>query len=114
MKGRVVGDVALLMSERDTVATVLEDLEAGRTLPFDGETIALREDVLFGHKVATKPIGAGERIYKYGEVIGEATEDVEAGEWVHTHNCRSLRAQPAEATEDSGVASGSSDGGECS
>ncbi len=39
-----------------------------------------------GHKYALKDIGKGESIIKYGYPIGLATEDIRAGEYVHTHN----------------------------
>lgn len=42
-----------------------------------------------GHKFALKDIKKGEYIYKYGEIIGRATEDIKKGEWVHTHNVKS-------------------------
>ncbi|MBQ8374213.1 MAG: altronate dehydratase [Clostridia bacterium] len=42
-----------------------------------------------GHKYALKAIKKGEYVIKYGEIIGRATADISAGEWVHTHNVRS-------------------------
>ena len=30
---------------------------------------------------------------KYGEIIGQATEQIDPGEWVHTHNCKSTRGR---------------------
>ena len=94
MKGEVIADRALQLAERDTVVTALEDLEAGIELPrSDGRVIVLREEVPFGHKVALTRIDAGDSVYKYGEVIGRATRDIEPGEWVHTHNCESTRGR---------------------
>ena len=99
MKGVVLDDVALLMTESDNVATVLDDLEAGRTVEYEGDTVALVEDVPFGHKIALAEIGEGESIRKYGEVIGRTTRDVTPGEWVHTHNCESTRGRGDLAAE---------------
>ena len=48
--------------------------------------IVLKDDIPFGHKVALEPIQCGEKIYKYGFPIGDATQDIVPGEWVHTHN----------------------------
>lgn len=93
MKGRIVGDVALILSERDNVATALDDLQAGETIDAGDRSFPLREDVRFGHKFALRDLESGERIYKYGERIGVATEPVRAGEWVHTHNCESTRGR---------------------
>ena len=42
-----------------------------------------------GHKYALKDIAVGEFVIKYGEIIGRATENIAAGEWVHTHNVKS-------------------------
>ena len=94
MKGRVLDGCALLMTDRDTVVTALEDLEADREIALgEGESVALREPVPFGHKVAVTAIDADEYVVKYGEVIGEATERIEPGAWVHTHNCESTRGR---------------------
>jgi altronate dehydratase small subunit len=94
MKGRVLDECALLMTDRDTVVTALEDLESGREIALgEGESVVLREPVPFGHKVAVARIDSGDHVVKYGEVIGEATERIEPGDWVHTHNCESTRGR---------------------
>ena len=41
-----------------------------------------------GHKYALRDIRKGEYIIKYGNPIGHATEDIKAGEHVHTHNVK--------------------------
>ena len=41
-----------------------------------------------GHKYALRDIKAGENIIKYGNPIGHATEDIKAGEHVHSHNVK--------------------------
>lgn len=40
-----------------------------------------------GHKVAIRPHAKGEPIKRYGQIIGFATDAIEPGAWVHTHNC---------------------------
>ena len=57
-----------------------EQIEAG------GQTIEVREEIPQGHKIAVDRIRSGAQVIKYGFPIGHATEDVEAGSWVHTHN----------------------------
>ncbi|MBR2337211.1 MAG: altronate dehydratase [Clostridia bacterium] len=42
-----------------------------------------------GHKLALRDISRGEKIIKYGEVIGVAKEDIKSGEWVHVNNVKS-------------------------
>ena len=39
-----------------------------------------------GHKYARNLIKKGEPVIKYGNPIGYATKDIQAGDWVHTHN----------------------------
>lgn len=63
----------IVINEKDSVGVALE---ASGNIPA-------------GHKYALKDIKCGEPVYKYGEVIGRATADIAAGEWVHTHNMRS-------------------------
>ncbi len=67
---------------RDNVAVALRPIEPGKV--FDG--VAAAEAVPQGHKMALRPIKAGEQIIKYGLPIGHATADIAAGSWVHTHN----------------------------
>ncbi|WP_458186984.1 UxaA family hydrolase [Haladaptatus sp. NG-WS-4] len=100
MKGIVLDDAALLMTESDNVATALDDLAAGRTIEYDGDDVTLVEDVPFGHKLALAELAAGEEVRKYGEIIGRTTRDVEPGEWVHTHNCESTRGRGDLAAEE--------------
>ena len=47
------------------------------------------EKIPAGHKYALCPIACGETVIKYGEIIGRATQDIAAGDWVHTHNVKS-------------------------
>ena len=105
MNGTNVDGVALAMADADTVVTALDDLDRGTTLQVGGgDAVRLVDNVPFGHKVATQSIAAGEPIYKYGEVIGSASTDIRAGEWVHTHNCESTRGR-GDLTDESSAAS---------
>ncbi len=40
-----------------------------------------------GHKVAIRAHAVGDAIRRYGQIIGFATEVIQPGDWVHTHNC---------------------------
>jgi altronate dehydratase small subunit len=93
VRGRVLDDVVLLLSEDDTVGTAVDDLAAGTEVAYGSGTVVLAEAVPFGHKVALDRMAAGDPVRKYGEVVGTATTDVEPGEWVHTHNCESARGR---------------------
>lgn len=92
------------MTDDDTVVTAIDDLESGTTIPYDGEAIELIEDVSFGHKVALVDFESGDDVVKYGETIGKATEPIESGEWVHTHNCESARGRGDIASTEEEVA----------
>lgn len=104
MKGEVLGDVGLHMTARDDVVTVIDDVDAGTTIPYDGEIVEIVEDVPFGHKVALVALEAGDSVVKYGETIGLTTEPVEPGEWIHTHNCESTRGRGDVTVDETEVA----------
>ena len=93
MKGRVLDDALLQLSTSDNVGTTVDDISAGIEINTGGRTVVLVEDVPFGHKVALEPVDVGGEVRKYGEVIGTATQAIEVGEWVHTHNCESTRGR---------------------
>ena len=46
-------------------------------------------DITSGHKYALAPIRKGEDVIKYGYPIGVATDDINEGDHVHSHNIRS-------------------------
>jgi len=48
--------------------------------------IRARQEIILGHKIAVRKIRRGEDVIKYGYPIGEATADIDEGEWVHSHN----------------------------
>lgn len=83
--------------EQDHVATAVTALEPGDTAHItgvsNGQTIVAREAIPVGHKIALRSIAHNQEILKYGEVIGAATTPIEAGHWVHVHNCWGLKAR---------------------
>lgn len=83
-------DTFIRLSAQDNVVTVTGDLSAGTEV--DG--IRLRDDVPRGHKVATEQIADGAPLYKYAQRIGTASEVIEPGSHVHSHN---LDFQPVTA-----------------
>lgn len=58
--------------------------------PDDNVEILLSEQdgIPAGHKRAIRPIAKGEAVIKYGHPIGEASCEIAAGEWVHSHNLK--------------------------
>lgn len=75
------------INEADNVVVALaDDLKAGEEIEEGGRKLSLLSDIPRGHKFALRPIAEGERVVKYGFPIGHATDDIKAGEWVHSHN----------------------------
>jgi altronate hydrolase len=70
----------------DGVAVALADLAAGSVVPFGDAGLHLRAPVARGHKLALRDHAVGELVLKYGQPIGQATQAIRAGDWVHRHN----------------------------
>jgi altronate dehydratase small subunit len=79
----------LLLSEADNVLVARSRIRAGATVAVEGASVTLAADLPLGHKLARRPIRAGEKIVKYGAPIGTATEAIAAGAPVHVHNVKS-------------------------
>lgn len=79
----------LRLHPADNVLTVIATLEVDDRLQFGDLSVTVRARLALGHKIAARPVSAGEKIIKYGAPIGSATEAIAAGEHVHTHNLRS-------------------------
>ncbi|MGH1414213.1 MAG: UxaA family hydrolase [Pelagimonas sp.] len=75
------------LSPDDNVATALTPLKPGEH--------GAVEPIPRGHKLALRDIAAGEKVQKYAQTIGFASEDIVAGAHVHTHN---LAFRTVEAT----------------
>jgi altronate hydrolase len=95
------------ISDQDNVLVALAALPAGTRI--DGLTT--RTDIPAGHKLAARPIRAGEVVLKYGYPIGAATRDIESGEHVHSHNLESILRGDLSATRLDGVEAGAGAGG---
>jgi hypothetical protein len=87
------GPKVIVISARDNVATALEALSPGQSIDGIGGTVVVREAIANGHKVALSRIAAGEPVLKYGNPIGTASADIEAGDHVHVHNVASARGR---------------------
>ena len=72
----------------DSVAVALKVLEKGTEVQIDGRSLILREEIPEGHKFALQNIAAGEHVFKYGNSIGTAREEILPGAWVHIHNVK--------------------------
>lgn len=66
--------------------------------PSDTVEVLLDHPELQGHKLARRRLEPGDAIVKLGEVIGAATETIEAGQHVHSHNVTPDR-HPVDASQ---------------
>ncbi|MBU2957884.1 UxaA family hydrolase [Paracoccus sp. 1_MG-2023] len=88
----------LVHDHEDNVGVVVvENLAAGTdmlcvvTADNSDFRLTAKADIQIGHKVALKPLKAGDTVMKYGEDIGKMVGDAEVGAHVHTHNCKTKR-----------------------
>jgi len=88
---------AMMLAERDNVATLLEDADRGSEvlvrLDKESNPVKALEDIAFGFKIAVADIAKGASIIKYGEPIGLASRDIKRGELVHIHNLEGARGR---------------------
>ncbi len=73
----------LRLHDEDNVAVALLPLANGESI----EGVTVRGEIPAMHKVAVRPIAAGEPVTKYRQLIGVASSDIAPGEHVHNHNC---------------------------
>jgi len=73
---------------RDNAAVALRDLSAGEAVVLDGREYRTGEAIPFGHKMALADLAPGDTVVKYGCPIGHATQPVQAGGWLHSHNLK--------------------------
>jgi (2R)-sulfolactate sulfo-lyase subunit alpha len=88
----------LVHSPKDNVGVVVvEGLKAGTEMlgvVTENDTtlnLTAKQDIPIGHKVALKPLKAGDTIIKYGEDIGRMVADAGTGEHVHVQNLKTKR-----------------------
>ena len=99
---------AIMIDKIDNVATSTSNLvinEKVEVLSPEGEIIHTPNAVnaiSFGHKIALINFNTNDKIIKYGEVIGVASQPIKIGEWVHTHNIESVTV-PTSAIEEAKI-----------
>lgn len=72
----------------DNVVIAKTSVAKGTAIRLDADSaeVVVQDAIDLGHKMAVAPIRAGQPVRKFGQLIGYAAEDVEPGEWVHSHN----------------------------
>jgi len=87
----------MVINEKDNVGISLSNRAAGEKIAAkvggSMAEITLADDIPYAHKFALKDINRGEKIVKYGEIIGLASQAIKVGQWVHVHNVESIRAR---------------------
>jgi altronate hydrolase len=73
-----------MLGNSDDVAVALKPIGAGQLISSLQLTALL--DIPAGHKVAVRTIAAGQPVRKFNQIIGFATQPINIGEHVHTHN----------------------------
>lgn len=81
------------VNNKDNVATCTKAIKKGEVIELSDMKIEILSDIPRFHKVAMNSIKKGGLIYKYGEIIGDALEDINVGEHVHVHNVESTRGR---------------------
>jgi hypothetical protein len=81
---------AILIHNDDNVVTTTELLQAGSVARYQKDEevveIVIREEIPKFHKIAVSDIEKAKPVYKYGQLIGEALENISKGSHVHDHN----------------------------
>lgn len=79
------GDLAVIrLNPLDNVLIARQALPQG--LRLDAEAITVRQPIPSGHKVATERVEQGQPLRRYGQIIGFASQAIDAGDHVHVHN----------------------------
>jgi len=79
-------EAVLVLRQSDNVGVLRLALNSGDVVKVGGRRIEAREAIAPGHKIALASIPKGSPVFKYGEIIADATCDIAPGDWVHTHN----------------------------
>ncbi|MFN9754544.1 MAG: UxaA family hydrolase, partial [bacterium] len=77
---------AIHLHPTDNVAVLRVPVSPGAELRVGGVTVITKDSIPAGHKVCLKTIPAGDRILRYGQVIGRSKVTIEPGQHIHTHN----------------------------
>ncbi len=72
----------LRLNPADDVVIAARPLPAGTVVEAEGVTCI--DAIPAGHKLAVRPIAKGQPVHRYNQIIGFATQDIAAGQHVHT------------------------------
>ena len=78
--------VGVQLRPQDNVAIITQPVPADTSIDRAGQTLTTSRKIGMGHKMALMSIKKGDAVYKYGQIIGFASQDIGPGDWVHMHN----------------------------
>ena len=85
---------AIILKPNDNVGTSIKPLKKNTEiiLKLEKQSInfVIKENIKLCHKFSLSKIRRGDKIIKYGEIIGVAIDDIQSGNLVHIHNIQSL------------------------
>lgn len=76
------------VNPKDNLIVALESIDINTEIEVSGEKVVIKQAITKGHKIAISNIKKGQMLTKYGEYLGQASIDIEAGEWIHSHNAK--------------------------
>ncbi|MCD7863442.1 MAG: altronate dehydratase family protein [Lachnospiraceae bacterium] len=89
----------LRINDNDNVVVAIETLAPGTVVRVsDDLSVTAQEEIPAGHKMALEDIPEGSPVIKYGFRIGNAKQDIKAGQWIHTHNIKTALGDLLEYT----------------
>jgi len=89
--GMCLSEAAIQLHPYDQVAIAKHEIAKETNLwddrpGADARDLLVRQTIPAGHKIALESIPTGASVLRYGHKIGVASQAIEAGEWVHSHN----------------------------
>ena len=79
-------DVAVLLNPNDAVFIAKQPLLPRTVVRTPAGEIKVAQMIPPGHKVALKQIPVGGEVRRYNQIIGFATQEINPGDHVHSHN----------------------------
>ncbi len=90
------------INKNDNIIVALQVIPKGTAITIeegnDTITVVSSQEIPAGHKMAINDIAQGSAVIKYGYQIGNASEAIKAGEWIHTHNIKTALGDVLEYT----------------
>ena len=85
---------AIILKPNDNVGTSIKTLKKNTEIILKLEeqliSFIIKDNIKLCHKFSLSKIRKGDKIIKYGEIIGVAIDDIQSGNLVHIHNIQSL------------------------